>query len=204
MKSGKYVKTVRQDLRSDLSQEREDIMTRAEGLAAGVVVGVIFALILCVVLFRFANKDKKIKTEYDERQKEIRGRGYTIGFYTMVALLAVESLWSMSGNSFPLPDYIMYFLTVIIGVTVVCVHSIWKGVYWGINNDPKRYIVIMIAAFVLNLIPVAGALTSGGVSLSDPVDTLPMLNVIVLIMLFIVGAELIIKSLIDRKSAEED
>jgi len=77
-------------------------------------------------------------------------------------------------------------------------------VYWGINNDPKRYIVIMIAAFVINLIPVAGALTSGGVSLSDPVDTLPMLNVIVLIMLFIVGAELIIKSLIDRKSAEED
>ena len=99
-------------------------MTRAEGLAAGVMVGVIFALILCAVLFRFANKDKKIKTEYDERQKEIRGRGYTIGFYTMVALLAVESLWSMSGNSFPLPDYIMYFLTVIMAaVGAIAYHS---------------------------------------------------------------------------------
>lgn len=179
-------------------------MTRAEGLTAGVVVGIIFGLILCVVLFRFANKDKKIKTEYDERQKEIRGRGYTIGFYTMVGLLAVESLWSMSGNSFPLPDYIMFFLTVITGVTVVCVHSIWKGVYWGINSNPKRYILIMIAAFLLNLIPVAGTLASGGLTLSDPFDTLPMLNVIVLIMLFIVGVELIIKSILDRKSPEED
>lgn len=179
-------------------------MTRAEGLTAGVVVGIIFGLILCVVLFRFANKDKKIKTEYDERQKEIRGRGYTIGFYTMVGLLAVESLWSMSGNSFPLPDYIMFFLTVITGVTVVCVHSIWKGVYWGINSNPKRYILIMIAAFLLNLIPVAGTLASGGLTLSDPFDTLPMLNLIVLIMLFIVGVELIIKSILDRKSPEED
>lgn len=179
-------------------------MTRAEGLTAGVVVGIIFGLILCVVLFRFANKDKKIKTEYDERQKEIRGKGYTIGFYTLVGLLAVESLWSMSGNSFPLPEYIMYFLTVIIGVTVVCVYSIWKGVYYGINNDPKRYSIILIVAFVLNLIPVAGTLASGGLTFSDPLDTLPMLNVIVIIMLIIVGVELIIKSLIDRKSPEED
>lgn len=179
-------------------------MTRAEGLAAGVVVGIVFGLILCVVLFRFANKDKKIKTEYDERQKEIRGRGYTIGFYTMVGLLAVESLWSMSGNSFPLPDYIMYFLTVITGVTVVCVHSIWKEVYWGINNDPKRYVIIMIAAFILNLIPVVGALASGGLTHPDPADNLPLLNVIVLIMLFIVGVELIIKTLVDRKGSEED
>ena len=165
----------------------------------GVAAGIIFGLILCVILFRFANKDKRVMTQYDERQKEIRGRGYTMGFYTMVGLLAVEALWSMTGNGFPLPDYIMYFLTVIIGVTVVCVYSIWKGVYWGMNNDPKRYIIIMTLAFVLNLVPIAGVLASGGFNGSDPSASLPMMNIIVVIMLIIVGVELIIKSFVDRK-----
>ena len=34
----------------------------------GFITGLIVGLILVVILFKYANTDKKIKTEYDERQ----------------------------------------------------------------------------------------------------------------------------------------
>ena len=41
---------------------------RSVGLAIGVAVGLIIALIL----MRYMNKDHKVRTEYDEMQKNIR------------------------------------------------------------------------------------------------------------------------------------
>ena len=51
------------------------------GRASGMTVGLIVGLILAVILLKFGNTNRKFKTEYDERQKEIRGMAYTYGFY---------------------------------------------------------------------------------------------------------------------------
>ena len=194
------------DKKTKISSERNKIMTQSEGLTLGVIVGLMVGVVLVVLLLRFANKDKRIRTEYDERQKEIRGKGYTIGFYTIVGLLAAESLWTMSGNGFPLPDYLVFFSTIIIGLTVMCAYFIWKGVYWGINNNPKRYIVVMILAFLLNLIPIFSVVSNGKTELNGAsvMESLPMMNVIVVLMLMVVGGELLIKHFIDKAKTEED
>ena len=179
-------------------------MTHNVGLAIGFTIGLIAGLILVGVLLKFANKDKKIKTEYDERQKEIRNKGYVIGFYTLIILMAVEALWSIFGIEFPMPEYLINFMIMIIGVTVMCSYCIWKGVYWGMNNDPKRYMVIFAIAIFLNFIPIVNAVRKGGMDLNDSIDSLPVLNIIVIAMMVTVLLVMLIRKLTDRSSDGEE
>ena len=44
----------------------------SEKAAMGVVFGIMVGLVICVGLFKFANKDNKIKSQYDERQEKYR------------------------------------------------------------------------------------------------------------------------------------
>ena len=53
----------------------------------GFIAGLIVGLVLVVIIFRIANTDKKIKSEYDERQLRIRGKAYKYAFYTMLQQL---------------------------------------------------------------------------------------------------------------------
>ncbi len=171
---------------------------------AGLVVGIMVGLILVVILLKFANKDKKVKTEYDERQQTIKNKGYVIGFYSMVTVLAIEALWSLTGLDFPLPDFSMYFATILIGVTVMCGYAIWNGVYWGMNNDPKRYAIIFAVAIALNIIPIVGGIMRGDFLGANPIDSLPILNIMVLAMFAILLVVMLIKYLVDKTSREED
>ncbi|MCR5402876.1 MAG: hypothetical protein K6E91_03535 [Butyrivibrio sp.] len=174
-----------------------------EKVAMGVTLGIMVGLVICVILFRFANKDKRIKTQYDERQEVIRGRGYRFGFYTMLFLEVVLMMAKMAGLVFPIEEYLIHMVTILIGTLVICIHSIWNGVYWGINNDHKRYYIIFIVAIVLNLIPVASSLAHSTIA-TKGFDSLPMLNVLVLIWMAVIGITALVKKLVDSVNKEED
>ena len=179
-------------------------MERNTALMFGLAVGLMVGLVLVVILLKFANKDKKIKTEYDERQKEIKNKGYVIGFYTTVAMLAVESLWSITGIEFPIPEFAVYFLDIIVGVTTMCAYSIWNGVYCGLNNDKKRYGIIFAIAIALNLIPVINGAIRGDFLSNDPIESLPIFNIIVLAMFVVLLGVMLIRALVDKTSAGEE
>ena len=67
---------------------------RSAGLAIGIMVG----LIIAVILLKVSNRDKKTMTEYDERQKAIRGKAYMFGFYgiaisnVIMLVLGIENM----------------------------------------------------------------------------------------------------------------
>ena len=42
----------------------------------GVTIGIIVGLIIAIFIIRYVNRNKKLTTEYDEMQKQIRGEGY--------------------------------------------------------------------------------------------------------------------------------
>ena len=179
-------------------------MDRSMAMSMGMAVGLMVGIILVIILLKFANKDKKIKTEYDERQKAIKNKGYVIGFYTMVGLLAIESLASVAGFSFPVPGFAVYFADIIIGVTVMCGYAIWNGVYWGMNNDPKRYAIIFAIAIALNIIPIVGGIKGGHSLMSaDPLDSLPLFNVIVLAMFAVILVIMLIRYIADKLEDKE-
>ncbi len=174
-----------------------------ERVSVAVAMGIFVGLIICVALFKFANTDKKIKTQYDERQEAIKGRGYKYSFYTMMAVEVVLMLFQMSGINIPVENYLLQLGAILIGCLVLCVHSIWNGVYWGLNNNHKRYYIIFAIAIVLNLIPVIRVLATNSIT-TVGFDSLPVMNLMVIVWLAIIGISALIKKIVDaREDAQE-
>ncbi len=171
-------------------------VARILGMASGIFVGII----LCVVLFRYANKDKKIKTSYDERQEAIRNVAFKYAFYTVMAYEMILMASGVAGLSFPSPVYIVNFLGIILGCTVLGVYCIWKDVFWGLNNNRERYFVVYAAVIALNLLPLIIAGFSGGMILNNA----QLVNIMVIIMMAVLLITMVIKSFVLRNSGGED
>lgn len=171
--------------------------------SAGFAVGLTIALVLTVILFKFANTDKRSKTAYDERQKAIRGESYKYGFYAMIAFECVLLFLDFLDVSLPFHYGIIHFAGILIGALVFACHSIWNGAYWGINNNLKRYAIVFLALAFLNAIPIIGALKSGTFFEEGKLAP-PVLNLMVLVELLVLGITLLAKHLSGQHAEEED
>ena len=181
--------------RQYLLTERRNDLDKSAGFGVGLAVGII----LVVLLLKFANTDHKKKTEYDERQKEIRGRGYMYGFYTMIIYETIMICFGMSGVTLPVAPIAIHFTGIVLGGVVLASYCIWKDAYWGLNNNLKRYAIVFLATAALNAIPLIASVKSEGFNLEDG----PILNLICLVMLGVLGVEFLVKYLMDKGGAEE-
>ena len=160
---------------------------KSAGLAAGIAVG----LIVAVALILIANNNRKIKTQYDERQLKVRGDAYRYGCYTVLVWEAILFVLSYGDCTYPVPEHVLHFAGIILGILVLSGYSIWKDAYWGLNNNRRRYGVILVAAGLLNALPLIGALRGGDVS---------YVNLMVCVMLLVVGVELLLKHDLDKRA----
>ncbi|MCR5503644.1 MAG: hypothetical protein K6F53_11610 [Lachnospiraceae bacterium] len=167
-----------------------------------VAIGLIVGILLCIVLFKYANRDHKAKTDYDERQKNLRNNAYRYAFYTIVIYEAIMIILDMGSVSLPMEHFLLHFGAIIAGGIVQVGYSIWNDVYWGLNNDRKKYYIIFLVIFILNAIPIIGSLLRGGMIVDGKLST-PFLNVLCEILILAVIIELFIKSLVDRREDQE-
>ena len=174
-----------------------------KGKGMGFVVGLIVGLVLVVIFFKIANTDKKIKSEYDERQQRIRGKAYKYAFYTMIMYHVFKIGLSFTGISIPVEPYVSEFFGIFLGCTVLGAYCVWNDVYWGLNNDKKRYFIIFGICLLLNLIPVVMPALSGEFE-RDGIGGAPMMNILVIIMMAILIIEMGIKHLIDKNKEDEE
>ena len=126
----------------------------------GGMTGIIVGLIVAVFVFRYVHRNKKLYTEYDEMQKQIRGVGYRYAFYTVMILEAALCVLTM-GMELPADQYVIHFFVIFVGVTVQAAYCIWKGAYVGQNTNLPRYIILMTVVSVLNLFSAFMAWRSG-------------------------------------------
>ena len=77
----------------------------------GVVTGIIVGLIVAVFVFRYVHRNKKLYTEYDEMQRQIRGEGYKYAFYTVLILEAVLCVLTM-GMELPAEQHVIHFFVI--------------------------------------------------------------------------------------------
>ena len=173
-------------------------------VSAGITTGLIVGLVIAFALLKIANTNHKMKTEYDERQQSIRGRGYMYAFYTLLFFEVVKMILSAGEVELPIEPYALDCIGLILGCTVLGTYCIWNDVYWGLNNNKKTYYIIFALCIIFNIIPIAGQ-AANGTLVEDGKIGLPILNIMVLFMIIVLGAELIIKKIIgDRNSEQED
>ncbi|MCQ2081060.1 MAG: hypothetical protein MJZ11_05335 [Lachnospiraceae bacterium] len=175
----------------------EIMLGRSVGIAAGFMIG----LILAAIIFKFANKDKKMKSQYDERQELVRGKGYKFAFWTFSVCEAVFMIIDMA---FPniVPLFFAAFASIMIAGIVLALYCIFKGAYWGMNNNRKRYIAVFIAAGLINFMSAIMAIVNGEMVVDGKLEP-PSINLMCGIMLVIIGVAIAIDSFRNKKESEE-
>lgn len=130
------------------------------GFAAGLALTVALMAALLYFVMKKCNKDGKIKTKHDEKQKSTIGKGYKIAYWTLIGclilFLTINSIFTLPANF-----AVMVLTAVVISVMVFCAYSIWNDAFWGLNNNKKRYIVLFVLAGLMNLAFAAGAMVRG-------------------------------------------
>ena len=171
--------------------------------SAGITIGILIGLILAVALILIANNNRKFKTEYDERQLRVRGDAYRYAFYSVIICEVILLILAIGEFTLPIPDYALHFCGILIGCLVLSGYCIWKDAYWGINNNRKRYGIVMVVCGVLNLIPVIGAFADGSM-VQDGVVTGPVINLMVCVMLLLIGFELLLKHIMEKHEEQPE
>ena len=162
--------------------------------SAGIAVGILIGLILAFALILISNNNRKVRTEYDERQLRVRGDAYRYAFYSVIICEVILLILEFGEVVLPIPAYVLHFGGILIGVLVLCTYCIWKDAYWGLNNNRRRYGIILIVAGLLNAFPLCGALSH-----RSTLD-FPYVNLLTCIMLLVVGVELLLKHFLDRRA----
>lgn len=168
-------------------------------LAVGITVG----LLLVVVLMKFINRDKKTKTEYDERQKAVRGRSYMYGFYGVVLSNCIMLLIVTENTEIiKLLGMNAFFIPIVIGIIVQFTHSVFNDGYIGLNNNMTRFMIGMTLISVFNLAVGVIPWIRGGFIQDGQIYT-TFLNLEVGVMFIILSIELAVKKCIDKKADSE-
>lgn len=112
----------------------------------------IFSIIfiaLLIVFFILTLKQSK-KSNYDERQELIRGRGYKYGFLTIIILDAI--LLILNGQV-KVSSLLMIMIPLFAGVWVFSMYTIWNSAYFALDqNNVKLFSWIFVIVGVMNCI----------------------------------------------------
>lgn len=165
------------------------------GLAAGLLVGVIFLKLL--------NKNKKIKTDYDERQELIRGKGYKYAMFTTWVLLFAYITSELSEINLHMDRSLVLFSIIFISAAVQISYSLWNDAYFGGNNDVYKYNIFFVILIVLNAGATVGFLR-GGMLIEDGCLTFRAINGECAVLLLIVLIQYYIRNKIVKREEQED
>ena len=169
-------------------------MSKSIMKSAGLTVGILIGLVLAFALILISNNNRKVRTEYDERQLRVRGDAYRYAFYSVIICEVILLILEFGEVALPIPAYVLHFGGILIGCLVLCTYCIWKDAYWGLNNNRRRYGIILIVTGLLNAFPLCGALSH-----RSTLD-FPYVNLLTCIMLLVVGVELLLKHFLDRRA----
>ena len=163
----------------------------------GVLTGIVVGLIIAFFIIRFVNRNKRMTTEYDEMQKQIRGEGYKYAFYAVMIFEAVMCVLTL-GIEIPAEPYVIHFLAIFAGVTVQACYCVWRGAYIGLNTNLKRYVILMAVVSAFNLFTAFMALRSGAL-FADGKFQAPAVNLLCGLMFAAIGAAALVKKVTDRE-----
>ena len=166
----------------------------------GVTIGIIVGLIIAIFIIRYVNRNKKLTTEYDEMQKQIRGEGYKYAFYSVMILEAVLCVLTL-GVVLPAEPYVVHFFAIFVGITVQACYCIWKGAYIGQNTNLQRYIILMAVVSVLNFSSAFMAWRAGEL-FADGKFQAPAVNLLCGLMFAVIGIVGLVKKVTLPKRSE--
>lgn len=178
-------------------------MERVIGRIAGLAVGVIVGLVICIIAFHKMNKNGKVKTEYDERQNEIRGKGYRVGYWAEAIYFVILMILEMVEVNIPAEKMVVYFAGLVVGIVAMCCYCIWNGAYFGLNNDVKKWTIFFVFFTIFNL-AIGFMSYIHGTLVVDGIVGAGAINLLCGFMLLIVLIVYLAKGIVDAKENTDE
>ncbi len=132
-------------------------------------------------------KGDDMKQNYDERQVLIRGRAYEYAFCTMIVTNSLSGLLGMGGVELPVSGFELLLISVMLGVLIYALYSIWNEGYFALNMRKKSMVVILILVGLMNMIIGIMALLQNGMT------DIRYLNFLCGIMLLVICVTMLVK-----------
>ena len=115
----------------------------------GVGCGVLVALVILIIMRLVRGKSGSCKGEPDERQERLRGQGYKLGYFTMLAGTAV--VLTVSGLTKSLVTASLgIWISMLVSLLVFAGYCIWNDAYYGVKANPKKYIILMLLITIVD------------------------------------------------------
>ena len=172
-----------------------------EAMALGFICGIVAVVVLFRFLARKLQNDGSPKTEYDERQLIERGKGYRCAFFAYVIFNCVFFIADLIFDIQALSIAIILICGILVASAVHVIYCIIHEAYWGLNNNVKSYLIILIVAGGLNL--VIGIMNGvQGNCFTDGVLALSSINLIVAVFIFVILAAMLVKWIGDKREVE--
>ena len=169
----------------------------------GLIVGIMVGLIIVVFVLKYINRDNKLKTDYDERQKAVRGRSYMFGFYaTMITCCIMLVLDTADEGIIHVLGLNAFFIPILIGIVVQFSHAIFNDSYVGLNNNMTRFMCVMSFISIFNIVFGIMPIVKEGL-IKDGKLCPSFINLEVGVMFIIICIEMVIKKVIDKKAEAE-
>lgn len=162
-------------------------------LVFAIAVAIIVSIIACIGY----NNDKKIKSKYDERQKQARGKSFMLGFYTMAGVSVMLMILHLLGLGHFMGVH-GYATIIVSGVIVQMSYSIFKDAYIGINTNLRKYLIFMTVVSLINIFATVSAFVNGAMIVDGTLQA-PFENLLCSVLFAVLVADLGIKKLIDKK-----
>ncbi|MCQ2419668.1 MAG: hypothetical protein MJ118_00880 [Clostridia bacterium] len=161
----------------------------------GVLLGLFLVLVLAFIGYYVIGK-KCGSTKYDERQKAGQGKAYQAGFFTLLISVTLVSILN-DCDVLPGSDFVWQIAAVLVGVAVFALTAIHFDAYVGMNDTPKRFIIMggfFTAAMIFSAV---GNLMAGESCNHD----IGCINLMVAALWIMIVAALLIHN---RKKTEEE
>ncbi len=164
------------------------------GFAVGILLGLILVAIIITV-----KKKKRGKSEYDERQELIRGRGYKIAYFTLMISVGLVLCFS-AGSGIPyIETDAAYVIAIMVSLVFFCIYCIIKDGYFGVFEKPKT---VLIELFLIGLANFIIALVNSEKWVIDGKLSMGSINLICAITMLVVTLAGFIKLLIVKREDE--
>lgn len=164
---------------------------------------VFVAILISIVMVKSYNTDNKFKTDYDERQEAIRGRGYKYASYTAWVLLGALACCKIGDVNLHIDDALVAFSIMVISVLVQTVHAVMNDAYFGSNNDRRKYLIFSVVIAFINIAAFVARFIDGDV-IVDGTLTWHSINGVCGLMFVVLGIALGIKNIINKKEEAEE
>ncbi|MCR5468480.1 MAG: hypothetical protein K6F37_05915 [Lachnospiraceae bacterium] len=165
----------------------------------GYVAGFLATFIVVIIITAWARKNKQ-KCEYDERQQLIRGKAYKYAFFgTFISAFCFMAL--IGSEIYPVSAVHALFLTMMVGLVIYVVYSVWHDAYFTVNSNPSRYLILIAVIGIMNLFSGIVEVRANGFDITENSNggSINLYLGVVFSILFVV---LLLKKFVKKEDAE--